>query len=71
MEKTKKALLGLWQFGCYRVGKQLGKQRFRCSNCGILIARNDPLPKSENRFIWFRKWILERQTFKTLSRESS
>jgi hypothetical protein len=24
----------------------------------------------ENRFIWFRKWILERQTFKTLSRDS-
>lgn len=23
-----------------------------------------------NRFIWFRKWILERQTFKTLSRDS-
>lgn len=24
----------------------------------------------ENRFIWFKKWILERQTFKTLSRDS-
>ena len=24
----------------------------------------------ENRFIWFRKWVLERQTFKTLSRDS-
>lgn len=24
----------------------------------------------ENRFVWFRKWILERQTFKTLSRDS-
>lgn len=23
-----------------------------------------------NRFIWFKKWILERQTFKTLSRDS-
>jgi hypothetical protein len=23
-----------------------------------------------NRFIWFRKWILERQTFKTISRDS-
>lgn len=24
----------------------------------------------ENRFVWFRKWVLERQTFKTLSRDS-
>jgi hypothetical protein len=24
----------------------------------------------ENRFVWFRKWILERQTFKTLGRDS-
>lgn len=24
----------------------------------------------ENRFIWFRKWVLERQIFKTLSRDS-
>jgi len=24
----------------------------------------------ENRFIWFRKWVLERQTFKTLTRDS-
>ena len=24
----------------------------------------------QNRFVWFRKWILERQTFKTLSRDS-
>ncbi len=24
----------------------------------------------ENRFVWFKKWILERQTFQTLSRDS-
>jgi hypothetical protein len=24
----------------------------------------------ENRFVWFKKWVLERQTFKTLSRDS-
>jgi len=24
----------------------------------------------QNRFIWFKKWILERQTFKTLGRDS-
>lgn len=45
-------------------------QRFKCKNCGILFTRNDPNQRLENRFIWFRKWILERQTFKTLSRDS-
>jgi len=35
-----------------------------------LFTRNDPKQRFKNRFIWFRKWILERQTFKTLSRDS-
>jgi len=35
-----------------------------------LFTRNDPNQRFKNRFIWFRKWILERQTFKTLSRDS-
>ena len=51
-------------------GKQLGKQRFKCKNCGVLFTQNDPRQRLENRFVWFRKWILERQTFKTLSRDS-
>jgi AraC-like DNA-binding protein len=51
-------------------GKQLEKQRFKCKNCGILFTQNDPGQRLENRFSWFKKWILERQTFKTLSRDS-
>jgi hypothetical protein len=35
-----------------------------------LFTQNDPGQRVENRFVWFRKWILERQTFKTLSRDS-
>jgi hypothetical protein len=53
-----------------RWGKQLGKQRFKCKNCEILFTRNDSEQRLKNRFVWFRKWILERQTFKTLSRDS-
>lgn len=45
-------------------------KRFKCNNCGIFFTRNDPEQRLENRFIWFSKWILERQTFKTLSRDS-
>ena len=46
------------------------KQRFKCKNCGVHFTRSDSVQRLENRFVWFRKWILERQTFKTLSRDS-
>lgn len=35
-----------------------------------MFTRNDSAQRLTNRFVWFRKWILERQTFKTLSRDS-
>lgn len=53
-----------------RWGKRGGKQRFRCKNCGVLFTRNDAGRRLSNRFVWFRKWVLERQTYKTLSRDS-
>jgi hypothetical protein len=53
-----------------RWGTRQKKQRFKCKICGILFTRNDAAQRLENRFIWFRKWVLERQTFKTLSRDS-
>lgn len=53
-----------------RWGKQGGKQRFRCKSCSVLFTRNDKEQTLRNRFVWFRKWVLERQTFKTLSRDS-
>src|SRR5437868_714932 len=46
------------------------KQRFKCKNCGVHFTRSDSVQRLENRFVWFKKWILERQTFKTLSRDS-
>lgn len=51
-------------------GIREGKQRFKCKNCGILFTHNRKEQKINNRFVWFRKWILERQTYKTLSRDS-
>jgi len=53
-----------------RWGKQAGKQRFKCKDCGILFTANDKLQTIENRFSWFQKWVLERQTYKTLGRDS-
>jgi hypothetical protein len=54
-----------------RWGNRAGKQRFKCNNCGILFTRRSPEQTVENRFIWFKKWVLERQTYQTLSRDSS
>lgn len=51
-------------------GKRDGKQRFRCKNCGIFFTDSRPGQRLKNRFVWFRKWVIERQTFKTLCRDS-
>lgn len=53
-----------------RWGNRQGKQRFKCKNCGILFTQNRKSQRIKNRFIWFKKWVLERQTYKTLSRDS-
>ena len=70
-EKVKKKRC--WACGSLNVirwGQRLNKQRFKCKNCEILFTRNDPEQRVDNRFVWFKKWVLERQTFKTLSRDS-
>lgn len=62
-----------WSCGSLSVirwGKQVGKQRFKCKECGLFFTGNDSLQRIENRFIWFKKWVLERQTYKTLQRDS-
>lgn len=51
-------------------GKRKNKQRFKCKNCGLLFTNNRPEQKIKNRFVWFKKWVLERQTYQTLSRDS-
>lgn len=51
-------------------GKQQNKQRYKCKDCGILFSNNNKSQTLKNRFIWFKKWIIERQTYKTLTRDS-
>jgi hypothetical protein len=52
-------------------GKRDSKQRFKCKNCGILFTRSAPNQRLQNRFVWFKKWIVERQTYVTLNRDSA
>lgn len=35
-----------------------------------MFCNNRPEQRVKNRFVWFKKWVLERQTYKTLSRDS-
>lgn len=71
MEKLRK--MGCW--GCDSLdvigwGKQNGKQRFKCKSCGLLFTRNNPALKADNRFVWFEKWILGKQTLDQLVKQS-
>lgn len=51
-------------------GKRNGKQRFHCSACfHNFIVENRGVSK-HNQFVWFRKWVMERQVYKLLVRDS-
>ena len=51
-------------------GKQSGKQRYRCLHCGIYFTiKNEPV-KRTNELIWFKKWVIYRQTLESISRDS-
>ncbi|WP_445083360.1 IS1/IS1595 family N-terminal zinc-binding domain-containing protein, partial [Algoriphagus sp. oki45] len=34
-------------------GKQAGKQRYKCKNCGILFTGSNPSVARSNQFVWF------------------
>ncbi len=53
-----------------RWGKRNGRQRFRCNNCGIFFTSENDGVRGSNEQVWFRKWVIERQTIRLLSRDS-
>ena len=51
-------------------GKQNGKQRYRCADCyHNFIITNEGVKKA-NQFVWFYKWVMERQVYRHLVRDS-
>jgi hypothetical protein len=51
-------------------GMQNGKQRYRCTSCyHNFVFLNDGVRKA-NKFVWFYKWVMERQVYKHLVRDS-
>ncbi|HCC51155.1 MAG TPA: transposase [Porphyromonadaceae bacterium] len=71
MDKTRR--FRCWACGSLAVikwGKQQGKQRYSCKDCGIFSTRSNPGVSKKNREIWFREWITGKQTFTQLVAKS-
>ncbi|KUO63925.1 MAG: hypothetical protein APF83_13035 [Lutibacter sp. BRH_c52] len=67
-KSSKKSLVGVLKILMIFYRKQNNKQRFKCKNCGLLFTNNRPKQRLKNRFVWFKKWVIECQTYKTLIR---
>lgn len=50
-------------------GKQNNHQRFRCKQCGLFFQWDNKGVAPSNQFVWFRKWIMDRRVYRTLSKE--
>lgn len=51
-------------------GKQSGKQRYHCHDCGRYFTRSNSGVSRKNKEIWFRNWIVGKQTLDQLSKQS-
>ena len=51
-------------------GRQGGHQRYKCKNCDTCFTSRRKDVSSANRFIWFKWWILRKQTVAEISQMS-
>jgi len=68
MEKSEKRVKRFRCWACQSLdtikwGKQLGRQRYKCNLCGILSTRTNAGVRRKNCEVWFREWIVGKQTF--------
>ena len=69
-EKRKKKCWVCGSNKIHKKGKRGGKQRFQCAECHANFTIKNDGVKYHNQFIWFKKWIMERQVYSTLVRDS-
>jgi transposase-like protein len=67
----KKSCWGCGSFHVIKWGKQGNKQRFKCKDCNLIFQWANTTVRDKNRFVWFIKWIMERQVYRFLVRDSS
>ncbi|NDV94239.1 transposase [Dysgonomonas sp. 521] len=51
-------------------GFQKGKQRYKCKDCNCVFQWRNKSVSQSNRFIWFRQWIVGKQTLSELEQSS-
>lgn len=51
-------------------GKKYGKQRYFCKNCSSYFTSTRKDITAQNRFIWFERWVLGKQSLRQLSEAS-
>ena len=51
-------------------GQRGNKQRYKCRNCGILYTGSNKSVGLANKFVWFKMWVIGRQTLSQISKTS-
>ena len=52
-----------------RWGSREGHQRYKCRDCGTSFVKHKEGVRQSNRLVWFRKWVLGKQTIEDIARE--
>jgi len=51
-------------------GTRSGHQRYKCQNCNTLFTPRRKDVSMRNRFVWFKWWIIHKQTISEISKLS-
>lgn len=51
-------------------GKRDNKQRYKCRNCGVLYTGGNKAVSQSNKFVWFKAWVVGRQTLNQIVKVS-
>ena len=52
-----------------RWGTREGHQRYKCRDCGASFVKHKEGVRQSNRLVWFRKWVLGKQTVEDIANE--
>lgn len=52
-----------------RWGTREGHQRYKCQDCGTSFVKHKEGVRQSNRLVWFRKWVLGKQTVEDIASE--
>ncbi|WP_264566331.1 hypothetical protein [Flavobacterium sp. N3904] len=70
MKNSKKSCLTCKSLQTIKWGIKKNKQRFKCKNCDELFISSNKSVSDSNKEIWFKNWIIGKDTFDKISLES-